>query len=331
MPHTRRWSGSRGKWIRGGSLQEVAATTVAGAIRDVSLAAPTAPVLRCRSTIPSRVREHRGDVALAYPAITDANPQEAAYLAARPPCTPCWLSIWWPRRGGSSARVGTPRRSDTPLAGAEPADTPTRHLLQISAVAGLGRFKETADTQRVNVEFNAAGDRGGRSHRGAGIDRRSTGLCGPAHIRAQRERNLHPPPSQLCWIGIGAGAAVLMVAPAASVVSRIFGDVSGGLNKDELASTHPPSGGRLLPGSVANCARSFPRRLCRQPRELTAIDGNPATSLKTDSYDPVPFPSFKNGVILMLQPPRPRRSPSTRPAIVPRWRSALGPRRRRQR
>ena len=37
-----------------------------------------------------------------------------------------------------------------------------------------------------------------------------------------------------------------------------------------------------------------------------AIDGNPATAWPTDTYsDPVPFPSFKNGVGLMLQLPQP--------------------------
>jgi putative peptidoglycan lipid II flippase len=37
-----------------------------------------------------------------------------------------------------------------------------------------------------------------------------------------------------------------------------------------------------------------------------AIDGNPATAWSTDTYhDAVPFPSFKNGVGLMLQLPKP--------------------------
>ena len=37
-----------------------------------------------------------------------------------------------------------------------------------------------------------------------------------------------------------------------------------------------------------------------------AIDGNPSTMWGTDTYsDPVPFPGFKNGVGLLLQPPQP--------------------------
>ena len=46
-------------------------------------------------------------------------------------------------------------------------------------------------------------------------------------------------------------------------------------------------------------------RRARCGREL-AIDGNPSTVWPIDTYtDPVPFPSFKNGVGLMLQLPQP--------------------------
>lgn len=73
----------------------------------------------------------------------------------------------------------------------------------------------------------------------------------------RRRRNL--------LIGIGAGAAVLMVAllVLASVLSRIFGDVSGGLNKDEL--------GLNAPTASTSAASSAPPGSVVKPTKVTVF------------------------------------------------------------
>ena len=119
-------------------------------------------------------------------------------------------------------------------------------------------------------------------------------------------------------IGVGAGLAVIVVAllVLASVVSKIFGNVGGGLNKDELG-LNGALVVRVVVGSEFRARRQrrqthqgdglLPRRRCRQPGQAgQAIDGDPSTSWSTEVYtDAVPFPSFKQGEGLMLQLPSP--------------------------
>ena len=137
----------------------------------------------------------------------------------------------------------------------------------------------------------------------------STGRDYPTFAR--RRRNV--------LIGVGAALAVLVVAllVLASVVSKIFGNVGGGLNKDELGLNGPSSS-----TSSSAAVSSAPAGSIVKPTKATvfspdgdadnpaqavqAIDGTPGSSWETDTYtDPVPFPGFKNGVGLMLQLPNP--------------------------
>jgi len=126
----------------------------------------------------------------------------------------------------------------------------------------------------------------------------------PAAKQALRRRNL--------LIGIGAGAAVLLVAviALASVLGRIFGDVGGGLKGDQLGLNTTTPTSRSVSGSIIKpvAATVFSPDGGADAPTLAglAIDGDPATVWPTDIYtDPVPFPNFKNGVGLMLQLPEP--------------------------
>ena len=114
-------------------------------------------------------------------------------------------------------------------------------------------------------------------------------------------------------IGLGVGGAIIIVAliVLGSVLSRIFGDVGGGLGGDQLglnapSSSSQPSGSAGNAGNVVKPVRATvfsPEGEADAPDEAgKAIDGNPSTVWPIDTYtDPVPFPNFKNGVGLMLQ------------------------------
>ena len=120
-------------------------------------------------------------------------------------------------------------------------------------------------------------------------------------------------------IGLGAGVAVIVVAllVLASVVSKIFGNVGGGLNKDELGSEravvvdrHRRRPSSAAAGSVVKPTKATvfsPDGDADNPGTAgQAIDGDPSTAWATEIYtDAVPFPSFKKGDGLMLQLPSP--------------------------
>jgi putative peptidoglycan lipid II flippase len=101
------------------------------------------------------------------------------------------------------------------------------------------------------------------------------------------------------------------------VVSKIFGNVGGGLNKDELGLNGPSSA-----SSSSSVASSAAAGSVVKPTKATvyspdgdpdnagqagqAIDGDPSTAWSTEVYtDAVPFPTFKQGEGLMLQLPNP--------------------------
>jgi putative peptidoglycan lipid II flippase len=104
----------------------------------------------------------------------------------------------------------------------------------------------------------------------------------------------------------------------ASLVNKIFGNVGGGLNKNELGLNGPSSSAAASSSSVSSApAGSFVK-----PSKATvfapdgdpdnadqaglAIDGDPTTSWSTEVYtDAVPFPTYKQGEGLMLQLPKP--------------------------
>ncbi|MEY8018757.1 lipid II flippase MurJ [Mycobacterium servetii] len=320
-------SGSGGlvvsEWIRGGSLREVADTAPSpvGAVRAMqSLAAAAEAAHRAGVALsidhPSRVRVSiDGDVVLAYPAtMPDAGPQDdirgigAALYAL--------LVNRWPLPE-SGARSGlAPAERDSNGAPVEPTVIDRAIPFQISAVAVRavqddGGIRSASTLLNLLQQATAVADRTevlgpiddnpASTHRPPAAD--------PAAL-ARRRRNL--------LIGIGAGLAILVVAllVLASVVSKIFGNVGGGLNKDELGLNSPTS------STSASTVSTAPAGSVVKPTKATvfspdgqadnpgqaglAIDGDPSTSWETDTYtDPAPFPSFKNGVGLMLQLPHP--------------------------
>jgi putative peptidoglycan lipid II flippase len=107
---------------------------------------------------------------------------------------------------------------------------------------------------------------------------------------------------------------VVALIALASVLSRIFGDVGGGLGGDQLGLNAPTSSAQAEGGGGTGSAVKpvkatvfSPEGEADAPDEAgLAIDGNASTVWPIDTYsDPVPFPNFKNGVGLMLQLPQP--------------------------
>jgi putative peptidoglycan lipid II flippase len=101
------------------------------------------------------------------------------------------------------------------------------------------------------------------------------------------------------------------------VVSKIFGNVGGGLNKDELGLNGPSSStasssapSSAVAGSVVKPTKATVFSPDGDPDNPgtagQAIDGDPSTAWATEVYtDAVPFPSFKQGEGLILQLPNP--------------------------
>ncbi|WP_197502764.1 protein kinase family protein, partial [Mycobacterium sp. E1319] len=313
------------EWIRGGSLQEVADTAPSpvGAVRAMqSLAAAADAAHRAGVALsiddPSRVRVSiEGDVVLAYPAtMPNANPQDdirgigAALYAL--------LVNRWPLPE-SGARSGL-APADRDAAG-NPVEPMTVHRdipFQISAVAVRavqedGGIRSASTLLNLLQQATAVAD---RTEVLGPIDDSvspSSGRlsAGQDHTAlARRRRNL--------LIGAGAALAVIVVAllVLASVVSKIFGNVGGGLNKDELGLNGPSSStsssatSSAIAGSVVRPTKASvysPDGDADNPGQAgQAIDGDPSTSWSTEVYtDAVPFPSFKQGEGLMLQLPNP--------------------------
>jgi putative peptidoglycan lipid II flippase len=110
-------------------------------------------------------------------------------------------------------------------------------------------------------------------------------------------------------------AALLVLA---SVVSKIFGNVGGGFNRDELGLNGPSSStssAAAAPSSAASGSMVKPTKATvfspdgdpdNPGTAGQAIDGDPSTAWATEIYtDAVPFPSFKQGEGLILQLPSP--------------------------
>ncbi|MDM4139603.1 MULTISPECIES: murein biosynthesis integral membrane protein MurJ [Mycobacterium] len=315
------------EWIRGGSLQEVADTAPSpvGAVRAMqSLAAAADAAHRAGVALsidhPSRVRVSiEGDVVLAYPAtMPDANPQDdirgigAALYAL--------LVNRWPllESGVRSGLAAAERDSaGNPV---EPMSLDRDIPFQISAVAVRavqedGGIRSASTLLNLLQQATAVAD---RTEVLGPIDDSpspSAALISPGQEQAafaRRRRNV--------LIGVGAGLAVIVVAllVLASIVSKIFGNVGGGLNKDELGLNGPSS-------SSASASSSAPPAAAGsvvKPTKATvfspdgdadnagtagqAIDGDPSTAWATEVYtDAVPFPSFKQGEGLILQLPSP--------------------------
>ncbi|OCB17047.1 MULTISPECIES: murein biosynthesis integral membrane protein MurJ [Mycobacterium] len=315
------------EWIRGGSLQEVADTAPSpvGAVRAMqSLAAAADAAHRAGVALsidhPSRVRVSiEGDVVLAYPAtMPDANPQDdirgigAALYAL--------LVNRWPLRE-SGVRSGlAPAERDSSGNPVEPMAVDRDIPFQISAVAVRavqedGGIRSASTLLNLLQQATAVAD---RTEVLGPIDDSpspSTALISPGQEQAtfaRRRRNV--------LIGAGAGLAVIVVAllVLASVVSKIFGNVGGGLNKDELGLNGPSASASAssstttsaAAGSVVKPTRASvysPDGEVDNPGTAgQAIDGDPSTAWATEVYtDAVPFPSFKQGEGLILQLPNP--------------------------
>ncbi len=312
------------EWIRGGSLPEVANTSpspIGGARAIQSLAAAAEAAHRSGVALsidhPSRVRVSiEGDVALAFPAtLPDAAPEDdirgigAALYAL--------LINRWPLPE-SGVRSGlAPAELDAAGQPIEPRAVDRDIPFQISAAAARavqegGGIRSAPTLLNLLQQATAIADRTelispvdepeappASRLRGAPTDDPETA--------ARRRKGL--------MIGLGIGGAIIVVAllVLASVLSRIFGDVGGlggdqlGLNSPSSSAAQPSDSGN---GNVVKPVRATvfsPEGAADAPEAAPlAIDGNPSTVWPIDTYtDPVPFPSFKNGVGLMLQLPKP--------------------------
>jgi putative peptidoglycan lipid II flippase len=315
------------EWIRGGSLQEVADTAPSpvGAVRAMqSLAAAADAAHRVGVALsvdhPSRVRVSiDGDVVLAYPAtMPDANPQDdirgvgAALYAL--------LVNRWPLPE-SGVRSGlAPAERDSTGQPVEPMVIDRDIPFQISAVAARavqenGGIRSASTLLNLLQQATAVAD---RTEVLGPIDDTPAPPISPS-VSTGRDYSTFVRRRRNVLIGVGAALAVIVVAllVLASVVSKIFGNVGGGLNRDELGLNGPSSStsssAAVSPapaGSIVKPTKATvfsPDGEADNPGQAElAIDGNPASSWETDTYtDAAPFPSFKNGVGLMLQLPSP--------------------------
>ena len=314
------------EWIRGGSLPEVAETSpspIGGARAVQSLAAAAEAAHRSGVALsidhPSRVRVSiEGDVALAFPAtLPDAMPEDdirgigAALYAL--------LINRWPL-AESGVRSGlAPAELDAAGQPIEPRAVDRDIPFQISAAAARavqegGGIRSAPTLLNLLQQATAIAD---RTELIAPVD--EPGATPPSRFRgaptddpesaARRRKGL--------MIGLGVGGAIIVVAliVLASVLSRIFGDVGGGLGGDQLGLNSPTTsaqggGGDASTGKIVKPVRATvfsPEGEADAPDQAPlAIDGNPSTVWPIDTYtDPVPFPNFKNGVGLMLQLPAP--------------------------
>ena len=314
------------EWIRGGSLPEVAETSpspIGGARAVQSLAAAAEAAHRSGVALsidhPSRVRVSiEGDVALAFPAtLPDAMPEDdirgigAALYAL--------LINRWPL-AESGVRSGlAPAELDAAGQPIEPRAVDRDIPFQISAAAARavqegGGIRSAPTLLNLLQQATAIAD---RTETIAPVD--EPGATPPSRFRgaptddpesaARRRKGL--------MIGLGVGGAIIVVAliVLASVLSRIFGDVGGGLGGDQLGLNSPTTsaqggGGDTSTGKIVKPVRATvfsPEGEADAPDQAPlAIDGNPSTVWPIDTYtDPVPFPNFKNGVGLMLQLPAP--------------------------
>ncbi|AKS31616.1 murein biosynthesis integral membrane protein MurJ [Mycolicibacterium goodii] len=321
-------SGSGGlivsEWIRGGSLAEVADTApspIGGARAIQSLAAAAEAAHRAGVALsidhPSRVRVSiEGDVALAFPAtMPDATPDDdirgigAALYAL--------LVNRWPLPESGQPSGLEPAALDAAGQPVEPRAVDRDIPFQISAAAARavqpgGGIRSAPTLLNLLQQATAIADRTelleSVDQTPAAADARTQHEDG-ADAEARRRRAL--------IVGLSAGAAIIIVALVvmATILSRIFGDVGGGINRDQLGLNAPSSeteseGATSSAGATVKPVRATvfsPEGEADNPGQADlAIDGSSSTMWSTDTYsDPEPFPGFKNGVGLILQLPQP--------------------------
>ncbi|MCV7258777.1 hypothetical protein MSP7336_01067 [Mycobacterium shimoidei] len=315
------------EWIRGGSLQEVANTSpsavgAARAMQTLAAAAEAAHHAGVALSIdhPSRVRVSiEGDVVLAFPACMPNATPEADIRGIGAALYALLVNRWpLPESGVRSGLA--PADRDAAGQPIEPRVIDREIPFQISAAATHSlkgdAIRSAATLLNLLQQATAVADRTDLltpvdeeepSPPRPGVAR-STGPI-DEEARLRRRRNV--------MIGVGAGVAVIVVAllVLASVLGRIFGDLNGGLDKDRLGLNSPSSSSSAESspapsGSIVKPTRATvfsPGGEADNPSQAgQAIDGNPATLWTTDIYtDAVPFPSFKDGVGLLLQLPQP--------------------------
>ncbi|MGW0160279.1 murein biosynthesis integral membrane protein MurJ [Mycobacterium sp. NPDC003323] len=308
------------EWIRGGSLAEVAETSPSpiGGARAIQSLAGAAEVAH-RSGValsiddPGRIRVSiEGDVALAFPAtLPDATPEDdirgvgAALYAL--------LINRWPLPE-SGSHSGLERAAlDTVGQPVEPQSVNPDIPFQISAAAARavqdgGGIRSAPTLLNLLQQATAVAD---RTEYIAPLDEPAADPVAPAgaagadpQSAARRRKGL------IIGLTVGGALVIVVFVLLATVLSRIFGDVGGGLDRDELGLNNPTSTTAEADGGTVEPVRATvysPEGEADAPNEAgLAIDGNPATVWPTDTYsDPAPFPGFKNGVGLMLQLPRP--------------------------
>lgn len=309
------------EWIRGGSLAEVAETApsaIGGARAIQSLAAAAEAAHRAGVSLsidhPGRVRVSiDGDVALAFPAsLPDASPEDdirgigAALYAL--------LVNRWPLPESGVRSNLAPADVDAAGMPVEPRVVDRDIPFQISAAAAratqenggirtagtllnlLQQATAVADRTELITPVDDPGPEGPRTNP-SDVDDPASGI--------RRRKAL--------IIGISVGAVILIVALAALAIGLrgLFGDVGGPLDRQELGLNAPSSESNTTADTgIVKPVRAVvfsPGGEADNPAQAAqAIDGNPATAWTTDTYsDSDPFPSFKNGVGLMLQLPQP--------------------------
>ncbi len=326
-------SGSGGlivsEWIRGGSLAEVADTSpspIGGARAIQSLAAAAEAAHRAGVALsidhPSRVRVSiEGDVALAFPAtMPDATPDDdirgigAALYAL--------LVNRWPLPESGTRSGLEPAALDQAGQPVEPRAIDRDIPFQISAAAARavqpgGGIRSAPTLLNLLQQATAIADR--TELLGSVEETPAPAAPVRAHETPEEHEAAEARRRKGLIIGISVGAAIILVAliVMASVLNSIFGDVGGGLNRDELGLNAPSASteesqdnSNAATGSTVKPVRATvfsPEGEADSPATAgQAIDGNSSTAWSTDTYsDPAPFPGFKNGVGLMLQLPQP--------------------------
>ena len=311
------------EWIRGGSLAEVADTAPSpiGAARAVqSLAAAAEAAHRAGVTLsidhPARVRVSiEGDVALAFPAtLPDFSPEDdirgigAALYAL--------LVDRWPLPETGTPSGLVPAEFDAAGIPVEPRAINREIPFQISAAATRavqegGGIRSAPTLLNLLQQATAVAD---RTELIDPVDEPE--LPAPAEPVDDEEAAARRRKSLLVGLGAGAAVILLVLILLAFLVSRLFGDVGGGLNREGLGlgGTTPSAtpADRAPAGAVVKPVRATvfsPEGEADRPSDAgLAIDGDPNTAWPTDTYsDAEPFPNFKNGVGLMLQLPEPTR------------------------
>jgi len=305
------------EWIRGGSLAEVAATEpspMGGARAIQSLASTAESAHRAGVALsvdhPGRIRVSiEGDVVLAFPGTLPSATPEDDIRGVGATLYALLVNRWpLPEAGALSGMLpATQNSAGQPV---EPRAIDPAIPFQISAAAARavqegGGIRSAPTLLNLLQQATTVADTTELLEPVDGSQRPDTADAAELEAAAKRRKAL--------LIGVGVGGAVLLVAllVLASVLKGIFGDVGGGLDKQQLGlnSQHPTSSGAPTPGNVVKpvgVTVFSPGGGADSPETAgKAITGAAGDAWSTDVYtDPAPFPGFKSGVGLMLNLPQ---------------------------